>query len=207
MKLSIENLRVRLTQSLPSTSSHQKMMKHRLPIDQIDAEKLNAKKSAVLITMYPYQNDIHIVLTKRAEYKGVHSGQISLPGGKVEDQDRNLEQTALREAQEEIGIDPAKVDLIGSLSQLYIPPSNFIVQPFVGFMSEEPLMKAEEKEVDQIIRVPLSFLMESKNIKAAKVSTTNGTFQVNAFHYEGHVIWGATSMILAEFADVLNELA
>lgn len=206
MNFRIEDLRLRLNEPLPGANSHQKMMKHRLAMNDIDAKKLEAKKSAVLVIIYPFDEDFNIVLTKRAEYRGVHSGQISLPGGKVEKEDRSLEETALREAEEEIGINRNHIEVVGALSELYIPPSNFIVSPFVGVMNEKPEMKAEDKEVDQIIEMPLSYLTAKDAISPARVKTDMGSLQVNAYLFNNHIVWGATSMILSEFADVLNEL-
>lgn len=206
MNFRIEDLRLRLNEPLPGANSHQKMMKHRLAMKDIDVKKLKAKKSAVLVIIYPFDEDFNIVLTKRAEYRGVHSGQISFPGGKVEKEDRSLEETALREAEEEIGINRNHVEVVGALSELYIPPSNFIVSPFVGVMNEKPEMKAEDKEVDQIIEMPLSYLTAKDAISPARVKTDMGSLQVNAYLFNNHIVWGATSMILSEFADVLNEL-
>lgn len=202
----IDRIKKRLIEPLPANKSHQKMMKNRLPIDEIDLLKLGARKSAVLIMIYPDLNEYYLILTKRAEYEGVHSGQISLPGGKVEKEDLNLQHTALRETEEEVGINRNDIEVIGSLTELYIPPSNFIVKPFIGYLKQKPQMKAEEKEVDQIIEMPLKYLLETNVIKPVSIRTKNGLLKVNAYNYQNHIVWGATSMILAELADVLSEL-
>ena len=115
----------------------------------------NAVQSSVLILLYPYMGSVGLVLMLRPEYPGIHSGQISLPGGKYEETDESLIYTALREAQEETGIDPGQVQILGQLTEMYIPPSNFLVTPVVGYQPSRPFFTANPKEVEKIIEIRL----------------------------------------------------
>ncbi len=163
-----------------------------------------AKRSAVLVPIYPAEGrEYKLVLMKRPEYPGVHSGQISFPGGQVEDNDSSLIHTALREAEEEVNIQSDEVEVLGEMTELYIPPSNFLVQPVVGFLKQRPNLIAEKEEVAQILEIPLSFFLDESNIQEMKIDVNSGLrITTPAFKYEGHIIWGATAMMLSE----LNEL-
>jgi 8-oxo-dGTP pyrophosphatase MutT (NUDIX family) len=173
------------------------------------ADQSKAVKSSVLILLYPSgtEGSIHIVLTLRPTYEGIHSGQISLPGGKFEITDADLCATALRETREEIGIDLPDVKMIGKLSELYIPPSNYIVQPFIGY-SEKPLaFTPNTKEVEKIIEVGLSDLLDDRNIKKRHFLVRNGArIFAPCYIIDGNRIWGATAMILSEFKEIAKRV-
>ena len=167
-----------------------------------------AKKAAVMALFYPNKNnEAHLVFIVRKSYDGVHSGQIGFPGGKPEPEDANLEQTALRETWEEIGVKPNKVEMVCALTNLYIPPSNFIVFPYIGFSKSTPKFKLQPSEVESIMEIPLHKLLDDSFQIHTKVSTSYGpTVQVPAFNFDGHIIWGATAMILVEIVDMIKDI-
>ena len=126
-------------------------------------EDIHPQDAAVLLLIYPNENgEMHLVLVRRNQYKGPHSGQISFPGGKPEFQDNDLWSTALRETFEEIGISSNLVHLIRPLSKLYVPPSNFLITPFLAYTEHPCEFKLDRKEVEKIIEIPLKNLMVTK---------------------------------------------
>jgi 8-oxo-dGTP pyrophosphatase MutT (NUDIX family) len=166
----------------------------------------DVKQSSVLILLYPNAGKTGLVLMLRPEYSGVHSGQISFPGGKHEETDESLIYTALREAQEEIGIDPIKVQIIGQLTELYIPPSNFLVTPIVGYQISKPQFVAEPKEVASIIEIKLDDLLDEKNRQMKKMKLSLGfSIKVPSYCIDGNIIWGATAMILSELKEIVSD--
>jgi 8-oxo-dGTP pyrophosphatase MutT (NUDIX family) len=198
----------RLKEQLPGNAIQYLMapaIRQPLPNDMLKG--MNPKPSGVLILIYPHDNELFTVLEQRPSYTGPHSGQISLPGGKRETFDKTIVDTALREANEEIGINLDEIELIGSLSDLYIPPSNFCVSPAVAYSYKRPAFKIEPSEVVSLIEVPLKILTD-KNIVKSKVMTLSGGFVIETPYYDidSNVVWGATAMILSEFIYILNEL-
>ena len=167
----------------------------------------DARQSSVLILLYPLDGSIGLVLMLRPEYGGVHSGQISLPGGKFEETDESLIFTALRESQEEIGIDPGQVQIIGQLTEMYIPPSNFQVTPVVGYQTSRPLFTADPKEVAKIIEIKLEDLLDESNHQMKKMKLSLGfSLKVPSYFINQNIIWGATAMILSEFKEIVAEI-
>jgi len=166
-----------------------------------------AIKSSVLVLLFPGKEDAQptFVVTLRPTYEGIHSGQISLPGGRFELTDENLIQTALRETDEEIGVDPAEVTIIGQLTELYIPPSNYLVQPYVGYTSGSPVFHPQPKEVEQIIEIPVRQLLDKQNVVEKEISVAGIQFSTPSFVIDGTTIWGATAMILNEFKEILRK--
>lgn len=164
----------------------------------------NPRKAAVLALCYPRNNKTFILLTLRADYKGTHAAQISFPGGKIDKTDVNLKQTALRETQEEVGINLTDIELIAPLSKVYIPPSNFWVSPFLGISKQSPLFK-KNYEVAQLIEVDLDDLLNNEFISIVKTKTSYaGNIDVPCFILNKHVVWGATAMILSELKEIFN---
>lgn len=165
------------------------------------------REAAVMMLFYPKDTETYFVLIIRNEYPGIHSSQISFPGGKVEEDDISLEYTALRETYEEIGITPDKINIVKPFSDIYIPPSNFIVHPFMGYSNEEIVFSLSSREVAGIIEWPLSDFLEDKNIVnvAMKTSYANNTV-VPAFKIEEHIVWGATAMILNELKETIKNI-
>ncbi|MBI9036337.1 MAG: CoA pyrophosphatase [Bacteroidales bacterium] len=161
--------------------------------------------SSILILLYPHQDRISTVLIQRPNYDGVHGGQIGFPGGKYEQIDRDLMATALRETEEEIGVHPEAIEIIGKLSDLYIPPSNFMVCPFIGFCMEAPKFNIDPHEVDGIITISVDDLFVDEHIQEVSIPHRKyGTLDVPAFVIRNHIIWGATAMMLAEFRAVVE---
>lgn len=164
------------------------------------------KKSAVLLLLNPFSEELSIILTKRSSSLKVHRGQVSLPGGRVDAEDENTIATALRETDEEIGIPSNKIQIIGELSTLFIPPTHFDVKPIVGVLQSKPSYIINPDEVEVVVEVPISQLVDSKNIKRKVFYTSTSGIDRTAPYYNvmGLEIWGATAMILSEFVELIN---
>ena len=175
-------------------------------IEKYKKKMENAKQSAVLALFYPdLKQQTKLALILRRPYNGVHSAQISFPGGKVEDSDVNLEFTAIRETHEEIGVSPEQITIIKELTRVYIPPSNFTVQPYLGFSDKTPRFVLQEEEVDDLLEVSLIDFINDDNVVNKKVSTSYSVdVEVPAFLLNGHIVWGATAMMLNEVKDLLK---
>ena len=156
---------------------------------------------------YPKNNNTHLILIKRASYNGVHSSQIAFPGGKPELEDVDLMQTALRETHEEIGVHPNKIEIIRSFSEVYIPPSNYMVFPFMGISKVELDFRIQEEEVESVVELPLNVFLDD-NIIAHKTMTTSyaNDILVPGFLVDNNFIWGATAMMLSELKDTIKKV-
>lgn len=195
--------------TLPGEAAHELMMppERRGLMQQIDWEKVQPKKAAVLMLFYPKDNLTHLVLIQRNTYQGVHSAQIAFPGGKLEPNDADLSQAALRETHEEIGIHSGQIELLRAFSQVYIPPSNFMVHPFLG-LSQQPLeFFPDPAEVSSIIELPLQDLLTESNQVSQNMDTAySKSINVPAFNLQGHFVWGATAMMLSELKETLKKI-
>lgn len=203
----IDRLTLRLKQALPSALAHDPL--RAIPVGNVIPKfehKLPPKPGSVLILLYERADEILFPLIKRAEYNGAHSGQISLPGGKAEQGEDSI-QTALREAQEEIGIDPSCVRVIGRLSDFFVIPSNFLVTPVVASYHGKPVFKPDPHEVERILHGSVVDLVRDDAIRMREI-TAAGRYRMNAPHFEieNEVVWGATAMMLNEFRFVLQEI-
>ena len=165
---------------------------------------MDARIAAVLILLYPHDGSIHTVLMQRPEYEGVHGGQVSFPGGKKEPQDENVIQTALREAYEEIGINPAELSVVGILTPLFIPVSNMIVTPVVGWANEKPSFNHKPEEVVFLIDADIKKFLDPLIIKSKPFRIRGEMLDVKYFDYDGNTIWGATAMILHELLIIIK---
>ena len=178
----------------------------RLAYDDKKITANNPKIAAVLALFYPNNNNnTSLLLTKRAIYNGTHSNQISFPGGKIEKSDNNLSQTALRETFEEVGVSQEKVEILREITNVYIPPSNFLVTPFIGITKTKPMFKVNS-EVAEIIEISFLDLLDDNNVGTIQI--TNSYMKetlVPSFNINGSVIWGATAMILSEIKEVLKK--
>lgn len=171
----------------------------------IDIEERNPHKAGVLALFYPGKNNqTYLVLILRKTYKGVHSNQVGFPGGRVEQTDLNLEDTALRETEEEVGVPKNEVEVVKKLTKLYIPPSNFWVQPYLGVLHRYPKFIPQESEVEKILEVNLDDFLNDENIVSKKLSTSYAKeIEVPAYDLNGYIVWGATAMMLSEIRELL----
>ncbi|RBP30775.1 NUDIX domain-containing protein [Oceanihabitans sediminis] len=194
---------------LPAEASQFKMSPpFRAALAKKQQDKIKfAKQSAVLALFYPdHEEETKLVLILRKSYKGVHSAQVGFPGGKVEETDVSLQHTALRETEEEVGMPMQDVKVIKALTQMYIPPSNFYVHPFIGYTDYTPNFVKEESEVEDILEVSLQQFLDDRNVVIERVSTSyNREVEVPAFKLNDHVVWGATAMMLSEIKDLLKQ--
>lgn len=167
---------------------------------------LNARDAAVLVLIYFNDDGPHLLLTQRKVYEGVHSGQVSFPGGKYEQGENDPVRVALRESFEETGVNPEMVEVIGLLSDLYIPPSNMLVRPVVAVAAREPEWNIDPWEVDSLLHIPLDDLSNPATIKQGRYQVASG-IEIAApyFALAGKQIWGATAMILSEFCEVARK--
>ena len=196
-------------ETLLSTDAHAKMA----PLERISYLKeenymdKNPRKAAVLMLFYPKNKVTHLALIVRNSYPGVHSSQIGFPGGKVEEFDADLEETALRETHEEVGIHPEKIQIIKPFSEIYIPPSNFLVAPFMGISHEELTFIPDLDEVKRVLEFSIADFLDEKSITKVKMSTSYATdIEVPAFMVDKYVVWGATAMMLSELKDLLKQV-
>jgi 8-oxo-dGTP pyrophosphatase MutT (NUDIX family) len=202
-----EELKKRVSGQLPGADAHEVMSPaHRKDLLRMNPYKLNARLSGVLLLLSPGpENEALITFIKRNEYEGVHSGQIAFPGGKFEAGDLTLADTALREAEEEIGIKPSTVDLMGPLSELFVPPSNFIIQPFLARTGYINCFIPSPAEVASVFSVPLSHFLTPGIRGNYEIKYRNGSYlQVPGYKFQDHLIWGATAMILNELLELVQ---
>jgi 8-oxo-dGTP pyrophosphatase MutT (NUDIX family) len=194
----------KLDQELPGRAAHVEVSPRRIDFDE--QELLNARESGVLVLFYLKEKELHLVLMQRPTYDGAHSGQVSFPGGKRETSDRDIIHTALREANEEVGVIENDVDVIGKLSDVYIPVSNFNVSPIVGFVDYYPQFIIDAREVKEIIELKLSDLTAVEELIHSKITLPNKTIiKAPSFIVKDKVIWGATALMLNELRWLLRE--
>jgi 8-oxo-dGTP pyrophosphatase MutT (NUDIX family) len=160
--------------------------------------------ASVIILLYPINGSLHFILEKRPEYLGAHSGQISLPGGKKELTDSSEIHTAIREANEEIGVKKENIEILGALTKLHIPVSNITVTPFVGRLLNTQSFVYDKKEVEYLLNIPVSMLVEPSNCKTEERLIRSQTTLIPYYDLQGHHVWGATAMILSEFLFILK---
>lgn len=190
-------------------SAHELMMppERRRLMRTINFDVLKPKQAAVMMLVYPKNDLAHLVLIQRNAYPGVHSSQIAFPGGKIEQTDVDFAQAALRETHEEIGIASTQIELIRSFSQVYIPPSNFMVYPFLGISHHELSFTADPAEVAGIIELPLTEFLNDENVVMQNMDTSySKSIDVPSFKLQGHFVWGATAMMLSELKETLRNL-
>ncbi|UNY98699.1 CoA pyrophosphatase [Zhouia spongiae] len=195
---------------LPGEVSHYKMapLLRKKELEAMRYEDQNPKRAAVLSLFYPgIGGATCFLLILRKVYNGVHSNQVGFPGGKVELSDENLEATALRETEEEVGVTPDKVKIFKELSDVYIPPSNFLVTPFMGIMHEPPVLIPDEQEVEQILEVPLTELLGDETVFTENLTTSYAkSIDVPAFKLKNYTVWGATAMMLSEVKELIKKV-
>jgi 8-oxo-dGTP pyrophosphatase MutT (NUDIX family) len=198
-------LKEALNGELPGSVAHHKMLPPGRRLKKFEHELSLVKQSSVLLLLFPEDDQIYICLTRRPPTMTYHPGQISFPGGKVEKEDLSAEMTALREAREEVGIDPASIEILGKLSDLYVEVSKFSIQPFLAWAHKKPEFLVNAGEVEELILFPLSEFVANENISETELNTVTGPLLIRYYPYNGEIIWGATAMILSELIEILKK--
>lgn len=200
---SIKKLQENLQKALPGKKAHRIM-------EAVSAKYLGlnpteeTRKSAVLMLLYPIDNEIHFPLILRNSYEGFHSDEVGFPGGRFEISDENLIQTALRETQEEIGINPGEIQVLGTLTDIFIGPSDFNVLPVVGYLPYRPDFVPDSREVQQIFDLKLDYFSDPNIVGCSEISIPGDLVTTPYFEVNGHKVWGATAKIILELLCVLN---
>ena len=208
MKFTPAIIRQKLNEPLPGHSSHLKMAPATrvIEIANLNGNFDNARKSAVMILLYEENKSIKVIFIRRSFYVGIHAGQIAFPGGRYEESDGHVQTTALREIEEEIGISADKIEILGRLSDIYVPPSNFLISVFVGYLKEQPQYKADEREVAEIIEIDMNEFFHEDVIQKKDFLIPSTNNSVNAPCYKvGEIdLWGASAMVMTELLDVIR---
>lgn len=202
----IERLRTELRGALPGPRAHEPLRATpRGAVKPKFDHKSGPKPGSVLILLFPENGQIKFPLTKRPDYLGTHGGQVSFPGGKAEPGE-TVEQTALREGEEEIGIHSAAVEIVGRLSEFFVIPSNFLVTPIVAFQRTRPFFTPDPVEVVKVLEGTLEELMRDDAIQIKEIMAAR-IYPMLAPHFiiENEIVWGATAMMLNEFRILLRE--
>lgn len=202
----VEHVRRRLTAALPGRIAHEPL--RAVPVEGRDMNFKHItppKPGSVLVLLYEDNQVVKFPLIKRPVYAGAHSGQISLPGGKAE-AGEDYVKTALREAEEEIGVKQTEIEVLGCLSEFYVIPSNFLVTPVVGVVAGDVTFTPDAFEVERILSGTLTDLLKQDAVKQKEILAA-GKYRMMAPHFEidNEIVWGATAMMLNEFRLVLQE--
>jgi len=197
-----EQIKKALQTELPGAVSHKKMVPPGRKLVVAPEDKPGLKYSSVLLALFEDNSELTGCLIKRPAHMKHHAGQIAMPGGRIEKNEKP-EETALRETFEEIGILPETIEIIGTLSDLYVEVSQFIIHPLVGWLKEKPVFSINKNEVERIVLFPL--LKFKNKTSEVEVETIYGKLNVPCIRFENEIIWGATAMILSEFYDVFDD--
>ncbi len=193
-----------LQEPKPGLDAQLMMMPHPRPGNRIYSEvEDSCLKAGVLILLYPLNDRLHVVFTRRTDRVDFHQAQISFPGGQQE-QDESFKEAAVREAREEVNIPPDSIRILGELTPLYIPPSNYCVYPVVAMTDVRPDFHPSEHEVEEVIEIPLDHLLDPENIRRELWHYKGRDIEVPFYFYKGDKIWGATAMILSELIELLK---
>lgn len=198
-----------VNQQLPAFTAHAKMapFERLATLDPDYYKDNNPRRSAVMMLFYPKNDQAHLILIKRNAYPGIHSSQISFPGGKAEPEDGSLAETAVRETFEEVGVAPADIDVVMPFTEIYIPPSNFLVAPFLGLSMNEPIFKPNPDEVVELIELSLDVFLDDSIVVQTEMQTSySQMINVPAFKVDEHIVWGATAMILSELKETIKSV-
>lgn len=195
---------------LPGISAHLKMAH---PVKKANPlpPSPDVRNAAVLMVLFENDpGDVHLIFIRRTTVQNgdKHSGQIAFPGGKAESSDPDLMYTALREAEEEIGIDLSEIDVLGPLSPIYINVSNFMVFPYLAYAYRKPVLNRQEAEIEEILELPLASFQDSSSAQETKIHLNKDVIlnHVPCFIIGGHIIWGATAMIMNEFLEIMDRV-
>lgn len=208
MEFTPEIIQQKLSMPLPGLASHLKLapLTRAKQIAEYDENQINAKKSAVMILLYQVEESLKVILIRRSFYVGIHAGQIAFPGGRYEEEDGNVENTALREIEEEIGITANKIQVLGRLTDIYVPPSNFLISIFVGYLNQKPIYKIDEREVAEVIEIDLNVFFKENIIFEKEFFVPSMQSSTRALCYQiGNIdLWGASAMVMTEFLDAIK---
>lgn len=199
----IQHIIQSLQKDLPGSMAHRKMIP---PGRKLTAESTaigTIKYSSILLLLFPDEGKLYTCLTRRNSNMKNHAGQVSFPGGKI-DEGENPEYTAMRETQEEVGVSPADIRVLGRLSELYIPISGYSISPYVAWIDYKPKFVLNPDEADKLILFPIQDFIQKEKIKYTRVNTVTGVLEVPYYPFEDEIVWGATAMILSEFFELMK---
>lgn len=201
MKILPSEIKKLLEQTLPGEISHLKMLPANRQLNVGNEDIPGMKHSSVLLLLSEIDDELTVLLIKRPSSMKYHAGQIALPGGKMEENESAVE-TALRETWEETGISPDNIEILGGLSDLYVQVSKFMIHPVVGWTPDFDRIVINRHEVEKVVFFPIKLLTD--NIEETEIQTVTGLLKVPCVKFDGEILWGATSMILTEFVDLLR---
>lgn len=198
--------RVGSNSKLPGWTSHKKMAV--IPINSITAKVFippkDAKQASVSIILFEENNQLFFLLTKRTDNVEHHKGQVSLPGGAI-DNNETAKKASLRETNEEVGIDSSTLESLGQLSNLYTPVSYFNIHVFLWYSKIQPQIKINYSEVDRVYKISLDELLDNNLVSNTPINKSGLKINVPAYHFKECICWGATAMIITELKDIINE--
>lgn len=203
----VRNLEQKLLGQLPGIEAHLTMAPpQRFKGNKAILPPADAKKACVLLLLYWEDNHINLPLIVRPQTATTHSGQVAFPGGRYEEEDKNFIRTALRETEEEIGVVVGESQVIGKLSEIYIPPSNYLVYPIVAYLESKPRFEANHREVAEILQIRLEDLQNANTRKIKETVWHNQKVDLPYYDLHHQTIWGATAMIIAEFLEITPKI-
>lgn len=200
----IEDIRMAMRGPLPGLSAQITMAPRPRPL--YPPEGSRPRQAGVLLLLYPIQGQLHLAFTVRPTHLEYHAGQVSFPGGGMEDGDRTLVETALRETHEELGISLDSIEILGPLTPLYVPPSHNCIHPFVAYHPGHPLFQPDPLEVAELLEIPLATFLNPTIRQEERVEREGMEFTIPYYAIGGYKIWGATAMILAEFLAMVTSV-
>lgn len=200
----VGDLRRRLSDALPGSDAQMRLAPlHSDTVERLAVQGRDCREAAVLALLTPVAGEAYLLMTVRRADLAQHAGQVSFPGGRREPGEDLLD-TALRETHEEVGLAPHEIDVLGALTPLYVPPSNFCVYPFVGTTRDEPVLRPKDDEVERIVHVPLTAFQDAASLRRDEWIVRGERVLVPYFDVEGLTVWGATAMMLAELLALLE---
>ncbi len=206
--LTLQIVEAALKKPLPGLAGQKRMAPVPRPFEKPPADHL-PHQGGVLMLIYPFSpgGDLYVVLTRRTDGLPAHAGQISFPGGGSEPGDESISFTALREACEEVGVCSDDIRILGPLSPLYVPPSDFCIHPFVAYLPYRPIFRPQPAEVANILEVPLDLFVDEANVVVEDWLMAGQTLRVPYFNVQGYKVWGATAIVLGEFVTMVEDFS
>lgn len=203
--MTLEAFIAKVAGPLPGVEGQRLMMpSYRNAVEKEAVMALSPRKAGVVMHVFQGDEGLEVLYMKRASYNGTHSAQISFPGGELEDFDEHLKAAAFRECEEEVGLRPEAQTFLRPMTWLYIPPSNFYVEPFLSCAPSPPELTIDTVEVDRVFSIPLARLLDDSLVQPTRIETTYGTMNVPAYHWDGEIIWGATAMMTSELVALVR---